>query len=136
MSMDLRGNVICPGEAKCPHSECRASGCMQERMSTPLRENVTPHEAAMNALVRPESRDAFRHGVEALVSQNADMRENVTEEVEWLLRECRANIAEMADDLKGFYEPEKGWPPHIEKADEMLAEIDDLLGESRFHGDS
>lgn len=50
------------------------------------------------------------------------------EVVEWLLREARANIAELADDLKGCYEPEKGWPPHIDKAEEMLAEIDDLLG--------
>lgn len=50
------------------------------------------------------------------------------EVIEWLLTEARANIAELADDLKGFYIPEKGWPPHIDKAAEMVAEIDDLLG--------
>ena len=51
------------------------------------------------------------------------------DEIAWVLREAHANIAELADDLKGCYEPEKGWPPHIDKAREVLAEIADLLGE-------
>lgn len=50
------------------------------------------------------------------------------ESIEWVLTEARANIAELADDLKRSYEPGKGWPPHIDKATEVLAEIDALLG--------
>jgi hypothetical protein len=52
-------------------------------------------------------------------------------EVEWLLGEARANISELASDLRGFYVPEKGWPPHIDKAVEIIAEIDDLIGADR-----
>lgn len=53
--------------------------------------------------------------------------------VKWLLGEARANIAELADDLKTCYLPDKGWPPHIDKAAEVIAEIDDMLGSFSEH---
>lgn len=81
----------------------------------------TGDRSSLFALVRRN----LRVGVSR--QEAADVRDAI-DSIEWLLGECRANIGELADDLKGFYEPEKGWPPHIDKAREMVAELDDALG--------
>lgn len=61
--------------------------------------------------------------------QSLKAAHDALDSAEWLLGEARSNIAELADDLKNFYIPEKGWPPHINEAHEMLAELDDALKE-------
>lgn len=46
------------------------------------------------------------------------LKTKMAESADWL-EELARLTAELRDDLKRFYEPDKGWPPHINKATDL-----------------
>ena len=51
-----------------------------------------------------------------------------------LCREAADLLIELADDLKRFYESDKGWPSHIEAAGRLAADLRTRVLEARGLG--
>ena len=68
--------------------------------------------------------------IDVLRDRVRELTEALGDSLEWLT-DARRLIAELADDLKGSYEPEKGWPPHIEAAANIDGDLEQMIADGR-----